>query len=150
VIGYLKTTINSPEAPDLPAVPPLKNPIKERTLRIAQGGGGMMGGMSFTFNGETFNPNKVNQSVKLNTVEDWIITNTSHMAHPFHIHAWAFQVIDRGDGKADPGWRDTVAVPVGSKVKIRINFADFGGKSVYHCHILDHEDTGMMGIVQVS
>ena len=109
-----------------------------------------MGGMSFTFNGETFNPNKVNQTVKLNSVEDWVITNTSHMVHPFHIHAWAFQVIDRGDGKPDPGWKDTVAIPVGSKVRIRINFADFGGKSVYHCHILDHEDTGMMGIVEVK
>lgn len=149
VIGYLNSGVSAPLAPAIKAIPKL-NATKSRSIKIEQGGRGMMGGMSFTFNGETFDPNKVNQSVKLNTVEDWVLTNTSHMVHPFHIHAWAFQIIDRGDGKPDPGWRDTVAVPVGSKVRIRINFADFGGKSVYHCHILDHEDTGMMGIVQVS
>lgn len=149
VIGYLNSGVSKVIAPALPEIPKLKA-SKVRNIAIEQGGGGMMGGMSFTFNGETFNPNKVNQNVKLNTVEDWVISNTSHMAHPFHIHAWAFQVIDRGDGKPDPGWKDTVAIPVGSKVRIRINFADFGGKTVYHCHILDHEDTGMMGIVEVK
>lgn len=150
VIGYLYSDINVPVPPALPALPTLKA-TRERKIAIEQGGrGGMMGGMSFTFNGETFDPNKVNQKVKLNTVEDWVITNTSHMAHPFHIHAWSFQVIDRGDGKPDPGWKDTVAIPVGSNVRIRINFADFGGKTVYHCHILDHEDIGMMGIVEVK
>ena len=113
-------------------------------------GMGGMGGMRFTFNGESFDPKVINQSVKLNTVEDWVITNNTHMAHPFHIHAWAFQVIDRGDGEAEPGWKDTISVPVGASVRIRINFADFGGKTVYHCHILDHEDAGMMGIVRVK
>ena len=149
VVGYLNSGAIKATAPAITSVPTLIA-SKERKIAIEQGGGGMMGGMSFTFNGETFNPNKVNQTVKLNSVEDWVITNTSHMVHPFHIHAWAFQVIDRGDGKPDPGWKDTVAIPVGSKVRIRINFADFGGKSVYHCHILDHEDTGMMGIVEVK
>ena len=149
VVGYLNSGAFKATAPAITSVPTLIA-SKERKIAIEQGGGGMMGGMSFTFNGETFNPNKVNQTVKLNSVEDWVITNTSHMVHPFHIHAWAFQVIDRGDGKPDPGWKDTVAIPVGSKVRIRINFADFGGKSVYHCHILDHEDTGMMGIVEVK
>lgn len=149
IIGYLNTGINKTVTPVLPAVPALKA-TKVRTLAIEQGGSGMMSGMRFTFNGETFDPNKVNQKVALNTVEEWVITNTSHMVHPFHIHAWAFQIVDRGDGKPDPGWKDTVAIPVGSKVRIRINFADFGGKTVYHCHILDHEDIGMMGIVEVK
>ena len=150
VIGYLSTPITTPVLPKFAAIPALKA-TKTRKIKIEQGGGGgMMGGMRFTFNGETFDPNKVNQSVKLNTVEDWIITNTSHMEHPFHIHAWPFQIIDRGDGKPEPGWKDTVAIPVGSPVRIRLNFADFGGKTVYHCHILDHEDIGMMGIVEVK
>lgn len=147
VVGYLETQINKSSAPAIAPLPTLRA-SRTRTLKIQQGGA--MGGMKYTFNGEVFDPNKVNQSVKLNTVEDWVLTNTSHMEHPFHIHAWAFQIIDRGDGKADPGWKDTVAVPVGAKVRIRINFADFGGKTVYHCHILDHEDIGMMGIVEVK
>ena len=149
VVATLSTDGTKATAPTFAPIPALKASIT-KSLKIAQGGGGMMGGMSFTFNGETFNPNKVNMKAKLGTVEEWVITNTSHMAHPFHIHAWAFQVVDRGDGKPDPGWKDTVEIPVGAKVRIRLNFADFGGKTVYHCHILDHEDTGMMGIVEVK
>lgn len=149
VIATLNTDGKKATAPVFASVPALKANVT-KSLKIAQGGSGMMGGMSFTFNGETFNPNKVNMKAKLGTVEEWVITNTSHMAHPFHIHAWAFQVVDRGDGKPDPGWKDTVEIPVGAKVRIRLNFADFGGKTVYHCHILDHEDIGMMGIVEVK
>lgn len=149
VIGTFSATAASIFTPIKVKIPTLKATVK-KYLSITQGGSGMMGGMSFKFNGETFDPNKVNMSAKLGTVEEWVITNTSHMAHPFHIHAWAFQVIDRGDGKPEPGWKDTVEIPVGSKVRIRINFADFGGKTVYHCHILDHEDIGMMGIVEVK
>ena len=149
VIATLNTDGQKAIAPAFAAISPLKATVT-KSLKIAEGGGGMMSGMSFTFNGETFDPNKVNMKAKLGTVEEWVITNSSHMAHPFHIHAWAFQVIDRGDGMPDPGWKDTVEIPVGAKVRIRINFADFGGKTVYHCHILDHEDTGMMGIVEVK
>ena len=151
VIGYLNSPVIKAQIPAIPAVAtiPAAKVVKTRNIAIEQKGNGMMS-MNFTFNGETFSADKINQKVKLNTVEDWVLTNTSHMVHPFHIHAWAFQIIDRGDGKPEPGWKDTVAIPVGSKVRIRINFADFGGKSVYHCHILDHEDTGMMGIVEVK
>ena len=141
------------------AIPVLRAPSKSRTLKIV--GAGMMQGMSgmgnggghemaFTFDGQAFDPTSVNQRVKFGTVEDWVITNESSMDHPFHIHAWNFQIVDRGDGKALPGWRDTVNVPTGMSVRIRIDFADFKGKTVYHCHILDHEDAGMMGIVKVS
>lgn len=149
VIGSLAAASGMVFTPTKVSIPTLKASVT-KTLKIAQGGSGMMGGMKFTFNGETFDPNKVNMKAKLGTVEEWVITNTSHMAHPFHIHSWAFQVVDRGDGKADPGWKDTVEIPVGAIVRIRLNFADFGGKTVYHCHILDHEDTGMMGIVEVK
>ena len=149
VIGTFDAAAAGAFTPVKVSIPTLKANVT-KYLSITQGGSGMMGGMSFKFNGETFDPNKVNMRAKLGTVEEWVITNTSHMAHPFHIHAWTFQVIDRGDGKAEPGWKDTVEIPVGAKVRIRINFADFGGKTVYHCHILDHEDIGMMGIIEVK
>lgn len=137
---------------------PLLKADKTRTLKIL--GTGMMGGgmgsgsgrheMTYTFDGAPFDPKVVNQRVKLGTVEDWVIENRTTMHHPFHIHAWEFQVIDRGDGRAESGWKDTINVPANSAVRIRIDFADFGGTTVYHCHILDHEDLGMMGIVQVA
>ncbi len=106
--------------------------------------------MSFSFDGAPFDPSVVNQQVKLGAVEDWVIENTTTMHHPFHIHAWNFQVIDRGDGRSEPGWKDTLNVPANTSVRIRIDFADFGGTTVYHCHVLDHEDAGMMGIVRVA
>ena len=72
------------------------------------------------------------------------------MDHPFHIHVNAFQVISR-NGKSEPfpAWRDTVLVRRGETVKIRMKFANFTGKTVYHCHILDHEDLGMMGNLEI-
>jgi FtsP/CotA-like multicopper oxidase with cupredoxin domain len=52
-----------------------------------------------------------------------------------------------GQAVADPLWLDVVNVPTGGQVTVRVPFEDFGGKTVYHCHILDHEDRGMMATV---
>jgi FtsP/CotA-like multicopper oxidase with cupredoxin domain len=52
-----------------------------------------------------------------------------------------------GQQVSEPMWLDVVNVPARSQVKVRVAFEDFGGKTVYHCHILDHEDRGMMGTV---
>ncbi|BAU62834.1 multicopper oxidase, type 3 [Stanieria sp. NIES-3757] len=103
-------------------------------------------GMAFLINGQPYNQGRIDTQVKLNTTEDWDITNTGVMDHPFHIHGNAFQVISRnGQPESLLAWRDTVLVPRGETVRIRISFRDFVGKTVYHCHILDHEDLGMMG-----
>ncbi len=104
---------------------------------------------TFTFNGASFNPQKVNELVKFGDSEEWVIENKSTMEHPFHLHTWPFQIKDDGTGKALPGWRDVVTIPAHSTARIAIKFADFSGATVYHCHILDHEDQGMMGIVKV-
>jgi FtsP/CotA-like multicopper oxidase with cupredoxin domain len=73
------------------------------------------------------------------------------MAHPFHLHINPFQVVSR-NGKPERyrAWKDTVLVKGNETVRIRIAFRDFTGKAVYHCHILDHEDLGMMGIVEMK
>jgi FtsP/CotA-like multicopper oxidase with cupredoxin domain len=88
--------------------------------------------------------------VKFGTTEEWVINNPTGMHHPFHIHVWPFQIVDDGYGKSHEGWHDTISLPSGSTVRIRIPFVDIAGTTVYHCHILDHEDAGMMGIVKVS
>jgi FtsP/CotA-like multicopper oxidase with cupredoxin domain len=73
------------------------------------------------------------------------------MDHPFHLHVWPFQVIDDPAGTQSPeGWKDVVNVPANSSVTVRIPFEGIQGKTVFHCHILDHEDLGMMGIIDVS
>jgi FtsP/CotA-like multicopper oxidase with cupredoxin domain len=70
--------------------------------------------------------------------------------HPFHIHINAFQVLNQ-NSKSPPfqAWKDTVNVPMGGSVRVRIPFRDFPGRTVYHCHILDHEDLGIMAVVEM-
>lgn len=94
---------------------------------------------------------RVDTKVKLNQVEDWRIINKASIDHPFHLHTNRFQVIER-NGQPNPllSWKDTVSIKGYETVTIRTRFDDFVGRTVYHCHILDHEDQGMMGIVEIS
>jgi FtsP/CotA-like multicopper oxidase with cupredoxin domain len=87
---------------------------------------------------------------RLGDLELWEITNVDTQDHVFHLHTWPFQVWRR-DGVAltDPGWRDTINLVPGERVEILIPFRDFAGRSVFHCHIAEHGDAGMMGIVEV-
>ncbi len=120
-----------------------------RELTLAMGMG-MGGGMSFAIDGKEFAPDRVDQTVQAGTIEHWTITNTSPMDHPIHLHVWPMQVIEAGGKPIEqPTWRDVVNVPARSNVTVRILFDDFTGRSVYHCHILDHEDLGMMGVIDV-
>ena len=108
-------------------------------------------GMAFLINGEPYSSDRLHTQVQLNTVEDWVIINTGVMDHPFHIHGNAFQVVSRnGIPESLLAWRDTVLVGRGETVRLRIPFRDFAGKTVYHCHILDHEDLGMMGNLMIN
>ena len=108
-------------------------------------------GMAFLINGRPYSHDRIDTQVKLNTIEDWELVNTGVMDHPFHIHNNAFQVIGRnGITESLLAWRDTVLVKRGETVRIRITFRDFAGKTVYHCHVLDHEDLGMMGNLEIE
>lgn len=127
---------------------------RTRTLSFTMGMGmgmGGMGGMTFGFDGLGFDESRVDQSPSLGDVEEWVVRNTTPMDHPFHLHVWPMQLIEGPGGEApEPVWRDVVNVPAGAQVRVRIAFRDIGGRTVYHCHILDHEDLGMMGVVQVT
>jgi FtsP/CotA-like multicopper oxidase with cupredoxin domain len=105
---------------------------------------------TFLIDGRSFDPDRVDLRARLGTVEEWTVRNTSTMDHPFHLHVWPFQVVEQSRGTPAAGWKDVVNVPAGGWAKVRIRFADFGGKSVFHCHILDHEDMGMMGTIEVE
>lgn len=119
--------------------------------------GGMMGagGMSFQINGKSFDMNRIDEFVTSGATEIWTINNSSMMAHPFHAHAIQWQVLDR-DGipssGTDLGWKDTVLVQPGQTVRIIGHFDPVinQGLYMYHCHILEHEDGGMMGTFQVQ
>jgi FtsP/CotA-like multicopper oxidase with cupredoxin domain len=88
--------------------------------------------------------------VAAGAVEEWTITNTSPMDHPFHLHVWPMQVMFIANTPIQaPAWQNVVNVPARSNSVVRIAFDAYIGRTVYHCHILDHEDNGMMGVIDV-
>jgi suppressor of ftsI len=104
----------------------------------------------FEVNGQQFDPNRIDELVQLGTVEEWTIRNVTAEQHPFHIHVDDFQVVSvNGQPYNAANLQDIVILPAGSEVVIRIPFMDYPGKFVFHCHILFHEDHGMMALVDV-
>jgi FtsP/CotA-like multicopper oxidase with cupredoxin domain len=133
----------------LTSIAALPEPQTVRSFELNHGMSPVVG-MAFLINGQVYSGDRLDTQVQLDTVEDWEITNTGVMDHPFHVHNNAFQVISRnGQPESLLAWRDTVLVPRGETVRIRIPFRKFAGKTVYHCHILDHEDLGMMGNLMI-
>ena len=102
------------------------------------------GHMSPSINGRRFDPGTVNFEARESTVEEWVFRNRTATYHPIHLHSWPFQV------QGEHGWQDVVEVPPYSEAVIRVTFDDFGGTTVLHCHILDHEDAGMMSVIRVT
>ncbi len=112
----------------------------------------MMGfGNSHTINDKAMKMSRVDEVVKLGDTEIWEIGNNSPLPHPFHIHNVQFQILNR-NGHAphagERGRKDTVLVNPGEIVRIIAKFEDYADSDkpfMYHCHILEHEDAGMMG-----
>ncbi|MDE5109746.1 MAG: multicopper oxidase family protein, partial [Trichodesmium sp. St7_bin2_1] len=149
-VSYGKELTAVPLPKQLIPVPALPDPQKVRHFQMNHGI--IPGeGMAFLFNGQPYQPERIDTQVQLNTVEDWELINTGIMDHPFHVHSNAFQVLSR-NGKPEPyrAWKDVVLVRQGEKVLIRMPLQDFVGKTVYHCHILDHEDLGMIGNLEIK
>ena len=82
----------------------------------------------------------------------WNLVNTTAWSHPFHIHGFFFQVLDKEGNPVRPlAWKDTVDVPFKSSVRIVVRFdEDRPGSWMFHCHVLDHADGGLMGTVEVG
>jgi FtsP/CotA-like multicopper oxidase with cupredoxin domain len=116
------------------------------TFRVEHDPGAMP---MFLVNGLTFDPDRIDHRLRLGTAEEWIVTSATAEEHPFHIHTNPFQVIEiDGNPVRPPRWQDTVIVPGFGRVKIRTRYLDFQGKSVLHCHVLTHEDLGMMQAIK--
>ena len=114
---------------------------------------GMPAGMAFMVNGMSFDPQRVTLTSRRGEVERWSIENRTDMDHPFHLHGTQFQVLEREQGGAvtpEPylAWRDTVNVQPGETVRIATVQQQTGDR-MFHCHILEHEDLGMMGTLRV-
>ena len=105
----------------------------------------------FYINGKKFAPNAAPMvHAQIGTFQHWKIVNASGELHPMHIHQVHFLPYAENDRPiADPLWMDTVNVPVGGSVDVIMDFTDpvIRGMSVFHCHLLNHEDKGMMAKV---
>ncbi len=105
----------------------------------------------FNINGVHFDMNVVNETVYLNTIEKWRITNNTGIAHPFHMHDMHFYILNINGGAVpayETGKKDVVLVPPMQYIEFITKFEDFADDNtpyMYHCHLLHHEDDGMMG-----
>ena len=105
----------------------------------------------FYFNGNLFDMNRIDYTIPLDNIEVWTISNVTMVAHPFHIHDVQFYVLDRDGVTAPPqeaGPKDVVMVGPQQTVRFITKFEDYADSMMsymYHCHILMHEDDGMMG-----
>ncbi len=122
------------------------------TRNIAITASPMMSMTNFLMNGVKYNHDLINFTTQQENVEIWNITNQSMMPHPFHIHGNHFYILDI-NGVTPPanmqGRKDVVTIPpMNGTVRIITKYQDFSDSTMpymYHCHILSHEDTGMMG-----
>jgi FtsP/CotA-like multicopper oxidase with cupredoxin domain len=164
-------TITVAGAPVLPTILPINlNPpisrlpniadseiVRKRTMTFDTDLSAFATGRAFTVDGQPFDGLSTAQTMLLDTAEEWVIktvglTNvfpSPPLSHPFHIHVNWFQVVKINDVPVPPRWQDTIVIPFNGSVTIRHRFQQYTGRYVLHCHILPHEDLGMMAGVEV-
>ena len=122
-----------------------------QSVQLAITGGDSTG--PFAFNGLPFDPNRIDQQLALGVTAKWTVGAGNIMSHSFHIHGVQFRIVARNGnpGSVKPwerGWKDTFYLPIGENVTFVGRFAETAGTSypyMYHCHMLNHEDDGLMG-----
>jgi FtsP/CotA-like multicopper oxidase with cupredoxin domain len=136
--------VRSPVVPgrlrEIPALDPAEASVT-RVMTMTQG----------FLNNQPMDMQRVDARAQLGATEIWEIENLVGMDHPFHLHGFQFQVLDR-NGVPEPfrSWQDTINVPKHSTARFIVRFDNYPGKWMFHCHILAHEDEGMMGVLEVS
>jgi bilirubin oxidase len=144
--------------PTLPALP--ENLAVTQTIVLSDMGmvmgGGMGGGANgrFTINGKVFDPARDDITMKAGVAQEWRVRNDGMMDHPLHIHGTTFQLVasNRGNIASDPrlnAFMDIVNLKSGEQIRIRLRI-DTPGRRMFHCHILEHEAQGMMGVINVT
>ena len=119
-------------------------------------GSGMGGGANgrFTINGKVFDPARDDITMKAGVAQEWRVRNDGMMDHPLHIHGTSFQLVasNRANIASDPrlnAFMDIVNLKSGEQIRIRLRI-DTPGRRMFHCHILEHEAQGMMGVINVT
>jgi bilirubin oxidase len=147
----------------VPALAPIVLPATLRPIadlgptiarqRIVLSGGRMEMMSPFLINGKTFDMTRVDLETVVGRVEEWDLVNATFIDHPIRIHGTQFQVVGRTVAGLPasipyPAWLDTVNVPAGETITIKTRQLA-PGKRMFHCHILPHEDAGMMAVLDV-
>jgi len=126
-----------------------------RTIKMSADSMMVMDG-PFYFNDKSFDMDRIDYRIPLNNVEVWTLFDSTMVAHPFHIHDVHFYILDRNGvapTAAESGPKDVVLVRSMETVRVIAKFEDFADTTIpymYHCHILMHEDDGMMGQFKVG
>jgi bilirubin oxidase len=121
-----------------------------RTIRFTADSMMVMDG-PFYFNDSSFNMDRIDLVIPINNIEVWKLVNETMVGHPFHIHDVQFYLFDRNGSiphQGERGRKDVVFIPTGDSVLFVTKFEDFADSVIpfmYHCHIIMHEDAGMMG-----
>jgi FtsP/CotA-like multicopper oxidase with cupredoxin domain len=139
-----ESPVTPPAIPgQLRAIPPLDTAASTATRLMVLTHG--------LINGRKMDLKRVDVRARVGATEIWEVENLVGMDHPFHLHGFQFQVIDRG-GVPEPfrAWKDMVNVPRHQTARFIVRYANYPGKWMFHCHILDHEDHGMMGVLEVK
>jgi FtsP/CotA-like multicopper oxidase with cupredoxin domain len=154
--GLMRFDVTAASGADTSAVPATLRPFTplpasavttRRSFTISQDNG------MWTFNGKGYDPNRIDADVPLGATEEWTFTNRSGQDHPIHLHDINFQALSIGGSTPtgpDAEWKETVNVPAWSSTTVRVQFPDFTGTYMFHCHILEHEDKMLMGQFRVS
>ena len=140
---------------DMPDLGATNAPVRHLSLDMSMGMGMMIArsGGQFSINGAPFDRSSLNFSVGQNSIERWIV-RADMMMHPFHVHGVRFQVASENGQPPkvqNRGWKDTVLVD--GQLELLMQFekpAPASAPYMYHCHILEHEDGGMMGQFSVA
>ena len=141
-----------------PAPPPVRLPKVARTITPIRTAGAtpvniefdITGAFEYTINGQTLGQFPPVQA-RVGETQVWTISNPSPWSHPFHLHGFFFQVLDpQGRPMRPMQWKDTVSVPYRGTVRVVVMYDNRPGMWMFHCHILDHADGGLMGMVHLT
>ncbi len=153
VVNQTSSPVTTVPANLVPVTPLTENDAdttRNLTLNPVQMGPNVLNG-EFLINNTSFDMDVINYTIPLNNTEIWSITNQSPIAHPFHIHDVQFYILDRNGvppAPSEAGRKDVVIIKPQETVRFITKFEDFADDPVpymYHCHMLTHEDGGMMG-----
>jgi FtsP/CotA-like multicopper oxidase with cupredoxin domain len=137
----------------LPSPPAITAPTAPSAVWVFGLGGSLNGGLTWTVNGQVYDPKRVDFTVPLGSTQTWLLVNLSTITHYIHLHEEQWHTVSI-NGSPPPAWEkglvDTWEIDPGQAVEVAAKFTDYTGIFMLHCHMLDHEDHGMMAQFAVT